>query len=160
VVKTESTKAGISFSVIFNHESARAHGSDVRIADLMPEQLANATLKVTPETYTSVDSLYPHLLPGDSSRLEPGSPVAIQDAKLTIEGSVLRAAGEECAVAQIRGIKFRLRGLIPEQDLPTIQELVDQPISLLGALRYVPPYRLSGANALNVAVRVAAIWLQ
>ena len=69
-------------------------------------------------------------------------------------------AGEECGMVLLKSGSYQIRGFVNAAHVLPIASLFDEPVEVLGILRYTAPYKAPGAAAINLGLRVIGVWLR
>ena len=161
--KQRGTAAGINFKVIFTANSGIETSSTTKIEHLLPEVLMEALHEAVPNRATTLDSVRQRLLPGSNESFRPGTPLLLRNALIQDppphEEEDLVLAGEKCELFTINSGSFSIRGFTNSSHASAVRQLIGAPAEVLGLLRYTPPYRVPGAVALNLGMRILGIWL-
>ena len=165
LTKSSQSTAGVNFKVIFSAAETRQQSTSTRLENLLPEVLVDALVQVVPHTSDLLDDVRDKLHAGHSDHLSPGASLMIRRAQLAPvpagePGVETVLAGEECEVALLRSGDFTMRAFINQAHAGSVARLYGKPLAVLGVLRYTPPYGDGGASAINLGLRVAALWLK
>lgn len=164
VATSQSDTAGINFKVVFSSRSGVETSVTTKVADLLPEALARG---VRAKVNTKIDSLElvrSRMLTGTADSFQPGAAVEIRD--VILRGSVDQpgesalAGGEVCAAARIESAPYFCKAFLKAEHGSLVDEIADQPIDVLGVLRWTRAYEVPGGVAQNLGLRVAAVWLR
>lgn len=163
--KSSQTTAGLNFKVIFSAAAGTQQSTTTRLEHLLPEVLIDAVRQVVPNQVDTLDDIRSRLQPGNADHLSPGSPLLLRRAQLrrlsddaTDIEPVL--AGELCDVALLTSGDFQIRAYMNQSHAGALARSFDKPIEALGVLRYAPPYTDGGASAVNLGLRIVAVWLK
>lgn len=163
--KSTQSTAGVNFKVIFSATEMAQHSTTTRLEHLLPEVLVDALVDAVPNTFDLLDDVRDRLHAGHSEHLMPGSSLHLRRAQLfavpdDAEGVEKVLAGEECEVALLRSGDFEIRAFMNLAHAGAVSRLYSKPLEVLGVLRYTPSYGDGGASAVNLGLRVAALWLK
>lgn len=158
----EGSSLGINFKVLVRQDRGTEQSSATRVADLLPELVAEA---IKDEVKFRIDSLTDNrerFVAGTSNAFQPGTPVAITNVRLDGVGKEAEAmlSGEACIRYRLRANEVFLHAFATKVSEPVLDSLVGQPIEVIGILRYTPAYSVPGAIAPSLGLRLCAIWLR
>ncbi|HVB42936.1 MAG TPA: hypothetical protein VNF47_09560 [Streptosporangiaceae bacterium] len=163
LTKQRGASVGINFKVIFAANTGTEKSATTKVEHLLPEVLMDALYEAVPNRAATLDSVRHRLLGGSNDSFRPGTPLLLHNAKIeshppsSEEDRVL--AGESCELFTISSGTFSIRGFANPSHASSVKQLIGEPIQILGILRYAAPYRVPGAVALNLGMRILGIWI-
>jgi hypothetical protein len=147
------------------------------IRELLPEELAHAVFDAIPDERKelSVKDAVAMLSATGEARVLPGRPMSITGllhinelVELSkfdpfdpppIDLKTFNFHGETCFAAELQGDNYRLPVYFGDASRAQVAYCHTNPVELTGVLRWCPPYSPRGAASLQLALRVAAVWL-
>lgn len=177
--KAVQSDRSASFNWIIQGQVSRGNTASVLqdIREMLPEELVHALYDAMPAARRAVtpkDAVSLMERTGDD-RLLPGNPLSIegelQIAGLSnldgydpfkpqpIELDTFNFHSEPCFAGQLRGSGYRLPVYFDEKAKAQVAYCHESPVELTGIVRWCPPYSPKGASSLQLALRVAAVWL-
>ena len=160
----KSSIVGLNFKVMVSRDTGQERATSTRIENLLPEVLVDAVQEQVTERARTLDDVSSRLVAGVVDGFRPGTPLLIQEARLRAadgrEDDDCLLAGELCAPSLIESGSYFLHSCFAAQHRETMHQLAGQPISILGVMRWTPSYEIPGASSVNLAMRVAAVWLR
>lgn len=146
------------------------------IRELLPELLFYRVYPKISKKFDQVETAVKALATPETSELLPGTPVAISGVlsfpEITGVGSynpfdppnipvkTFLIHGERCFVGRLHQSGFVLPAYFVEQAKSQVIFCQDQPVEVIGVLRWSPPYSPGGAKSLNLLLRVVALLLR
>lgn len=157
----EGSAVGINFKVLVRKDRGTEQSSATRVADLLPEVVADAIKESVNVRVESLHESREKFVAGTGAALQPGTPVAITNVRLDSEGKVdAMLSGEACVQYRLRANEIFLHAFVAKSSESVLDSLVGQPIEVIGILRYTPAYSIPGAIALSLGLRLCAVWLR
>lgn len=177
--KTVQRGGSSSWNWLIQAEVSRGTSASVLqdIRELLPEELAHGLHHAIPEdrkglsTYDAVRILE---ATGDDAVL-PGSPLSVKGVLRIpglehleesnpfkpppIELETFMFHGEPCFAGSIQQDAYRLPAYFSDEARAQVAYCHNNPVELTGILRWCPPYSPGGAASLQLALRVAIVWL-
>jgi hypothetical protein len=171
--------ASASFNWLIQSQISRNRSESILadIREILPEELAHGLLNAIPENrkHLTMKAAIAALVETGAERVLPGNPMSVegvlkipglQSLKAfdpfkppSIELDTFTFHSESCFVGELHGDGYKLPVYFDEASRAQVAYCHENPVELTGILRWCPPYSPRGASYLQLALRVAAVWL-
>ena len=156
-----SSKVGVNFKVLLERDAGEERASSTRIESLLPEVLVEAVYEALPLKVPILDDIRDRLVAGAGNGFPPGTPLLVEQGTLEFAagGNPILLAGENCEKARFQSGRYEMDAYLHDGHVAALRELSGEPLQVMGVLRWTPPYSIPGSTAINLGLRIAAIWL-
>lgn len=172
----QHSRAGINWLISAGVETTQTGSYQNDVREMLPEDLIYYLFPKISERYESVSTSLDKLATTSSESLVPGDVISICGSlnfphmnedinfspleNIELDLPSVSFHGERCIVAQLSDSQYKIPVYFPDISKYQVIFCQNQPVEVTGIVRWVPPYSPSGARALNIAIRVAALWLR
>jgi hypothetical protein len=158
----EGTARGINFKVLIQRDRSTEQSKTTRIAELLPETVAEAIREVVEDRIDNLEASRERLIAGSKGAFRPGSTVLVGNAQISLETKQSHCvlSGEDCVQYRLQQNGFYLHAYCSKNAEPIFDSFSGQPVEVVGILRYTPAYAVPGALSLSLGLRVCAVWLR
>jgi hypothetical protein len=172
-----TTRTSLNWLISAGMDEQNADTRQVDIREMLPEHLLYYV-------YPHIDSFFPSintqlldkLATGPSGGFIPGDVLSVcgtlrlhnidavppvspfDPVELNLPTTVFH--GEVCIPVELKDSNYTLPVFIPENAKYQVAFCHNQPVEITGIVRWAPPYSPGGARSLNLAIRIAALWLR
>ena len=157
-----SSRVGVNFKVLLEREVGEERATTTRIERLLPEVLVKAVHDALPAKARVLDDVRDRLVAGASDGFRPGTPLLVEQATLEFpsNGQSAVLAGEVCGKGRLLSGRYAMDVYLRDGHVAAVTDLQNQPVQVMGVLRWTPPYAIPGSTNINLALRLAAVWLE
>ncbi|HFD31348.1 MAG TPA: hypothetical protein ENJ28_01350 [Gammaproteobacteria bacterium] len=186
VQKTKGTTRGIKLGgailglmILEENDSNEESFTIVKnMKEYLPEDVIRAIYPTIPaeRMFNNVHSAVKYLATKGNGNLMPGDTISIEGI-LTfpymedkeefdpfmpedIQPKTFQFHTDTCFAGILNGEGYQLPVYFPESSINQVHCGHDNPVEIVGIVRWSPSYTPKGGNALNLALRVAAVWFQ
>lgn len=178
--RTSGREISGSWNFLIQGEVSGAESSSVMrdIREMLPEDIVLAVVSQIPtsQVFGSVSQAVDSLSRTGEDRLVSGAAVRLR-GKLVVPNivqtldfdpfdppdldlPVVSFHDEKCFVAKLLGDDFELPVYVPVGAKSQVVYCHDNPVDVMGIVKWSPGYSPRGSRSLNLAVRVVALWLR
>ncbi|WP_424970630.1 hypothetical protein [Dinoroseobacter sp. S76] len=178
--RTSGREISGSWNFLIQGEVSGAETNSVMrdIRAMLPEDIVLAVVPNLPSevVFSSVGEAVEAFAQSGENRLVSGAAVRLRGrivvpnhdetlefdpfAPPKLELPVVTFHDEQCFVVRVEGDDYRLPVYVPEAAKSQLVFCHDNPVDLLGIVKWSPGYSPRGGRSLNLAVRAVALWLR
>lgn len=176
ISKSATTRIAVNWLISAGADDGSITADQIDIREMLPEDLVYYFQDKIKNRFESLKDLIPQLSTGVSSSLIPGNVVSVcgklffkdlamasnfspfEPFDVDLKSSIFH--GEECIVAELKTEDYRIPIYLPVSSKYQVAFCHNQPVEIMGIVRWTPPYSPGGSSSINLAIRCAVIWLK
>ncbi|MCD4655547.1 hypothetical protein K8T06_16625 [bacterium] len=155
---------GFNFKVLVERERSSSISTTTNVQSILPEVLIEAIYDAVPHKLDSLKQDKNRFVASTTTAFSPGTIIILNSIKLIHQpsesGKQIFLSGEKCDSFRIKDDDYFLQAFVQQGHGSLVTEHYNQPMDVLGVLRWRSPYSVPGCTAFNLGLRVGALWLR